>query len=52
MIKKQHKVIEDKGESDKTHLFLAALCFLLGSFMSLSNPLRTGLAVYGGKREK
>ena len=52
MIKKQHKVMEDKGESDKTHLFLAALCFLLGWLMSLSNPPITGLAVYGNRKVK
>ena len=45
--------MEDEAESDKTHLFLAALCFLLGWLMSLSNPLITGLAVYGeGKRNR
>ena len=45
---------ESKVRADKTHLFLADLCFLLGWLMSLSNPLRTGLAAYGqrGKRKK
>ena len=44
--------MENKGESDKTHLFLATLCFLLGWLMSLSNPLITGLAAYGDRRRK
>ena len=41
--------MEDKNESDKT---LAALCFLPGWLMFLSNPLITGLAGEGREENR